>query len=65
MLIEIKKSRKQLEKKQITYGQVDNLILMVAKKYDALEKEDALDDRLPQIDFNIQPEIVLSETFID
>ncbi|MFT3845766.1 MAG: helicase-related protein [Lacibacter sp.] len=62
---EIKKVRQQLEKRQITYGQVDNLILMVAKKYDALDKEDAEDTRQPQIDFNIQPEIVLSETFID
>jgi superfamily II DNA or RNA helicase len=62
---EIKKVRQQLEKKQITYGQVDNLILMVAKKYDALNTEDAEDNRQPQIDFNIQPEIVLSETFID
>lgn len=61
---EIKKVRQQLEKRQITYGQVDNLILMVAKKYDTLDKEDAEDNRQPQIDFNIQPEIVLSETFI-
>jgi hypothetical protein len=38
---------------------------MVAKKYDALNTEDAEDNRQPQIDFNIQPEIVLSETFID
>jgi len=62
---EIKKVRQQLEKKQITYGQVDNLILIVAKKYDALDKDDVEDYRQPQIDFNIQPEIVLSETFID
>jgi superfamily II DNA/RNA helicase len=62
---EIKKIRQQLEKRQITYGQVDNLILMVAKKYDALSTDEGEENRLPQIDFNIQPEIVLSETFID
>lgn len=62
---EIKKIRQQLEKKQITYGQVDNLILMIAKKYDALSTDDTEGSRQPQIDFNIYPEIVLSETFID
>lgn len=62
---EIRKIRQQLEKKQITYGQVDNLILMIAKKYDAITTEDSENERQPQIDFNIQPEIVLSETFID
>jgi len=62
---EIRKIRQQLEKKQITYGQVDNLILMVAKKYDAISTDDAENERQPLIDFNIQPEIVLSETFID
>lgn len=61
---EIKKIRQQLEKRQITYGQVDNLMLMVAKKYDALSTNEGDENRLPQIDFNIQPEIVLSETFI-
>ena len=62
---EIRKVRQQLEKRQITYGQLDNLILMIAKKYDALNKEVYEDGKQPQIDFNIQPEIVLSETFID
>jgi hypothetical protein len=62
---EIRKIRQQLEKKQITYGQVDNLILMVAKKYDAITTDDVENERQLQIDFNIQPEIVLSETFID
>lgn len=61
---EIKKVRQQLEKRLITYGQVDNIILMIAKKYDVLDKEQAGDSRRAQIDFNIQPEIVLSETFI-
>ncbi len=62
---EIRKIRQKLDKRQITYGQIDNLLLMVAKKYDALSVNEDGENRLPQIDFNIQPEIVLSETFID
>ena len=55
-----------LDKKQITYGQVDNLIIMVARKYDAFESEDGeRTDSNTEIDTNISPDIVLSETFID
>jgi superfamily II DNA/RNA helicase len=63
---EIKKLRQKLDKKQITYGQVDNLMIMLAKKYDAFktdEEENA--DLQTEIDMNISPDIVLSETFID
>lgn len=63
---EIRKIRQQLDKKQITYSQVDNLIIMIAKKYDAFENED--EDKAnenTEIDANISPDIVLSETFID
>lgn len=63
---EIRKLRQQLDKKQITYGQVDNLIIMLAKKYDAFDSED--EERTEtdsEIDVNISPDIVLSETFID
>lgn len=62
---EIRKLRQQLDKKQITYSQVDNLIIMIAKKYDAFESDD--DNRSEahiEIDANISPDIVLSETFI-
>jgi hypothetical protein len=63
---EIRKIRQQLDKKQITYGQVDNLIIMIAKKYDAFENEDGeRTDLNTEIDTNISPDIVLSETFID
>jgi len=62
---EIRKIRQQLDKKQITYGQVDNLIIMIAKKYDAFESEDGeRTDLNTEIDTNISPDIVLSETFI-
>jgi len=62
---EVRKIRQQLEKKQITYGQVDNLILLLAKKYDAGEPDEAESNNNSIIDFSIYPEIVLSQTFID
>lgn len=63
---EIRKLRQQLDKKQITYGQVDNLIIMLAKKYDAFDSEDEeKTEANSEIDVNISPDIVLSETFID
>lgn len=62
---ELKKVRQQLEKKQITYGQVDNLILLVAKKYDVLNADEIENTGQRIIDFNLQPEIVLSESFIE
>jgi superfamily II DNA/RNA helicase len=63
---EIRKLRQQLDKKQITYGQLDNLLVVIAKKYDAIESEDSENANTKQaIDTNIAPEIVLSETFID
>lgn len=63
---ELRKIRQQLDKKQITHGQVDNLLIVIAKKYDAIEPEDAEGESTQQsIDTNIAPEIVLSETFIN
>lgn len=62
---EVRKIRQQLEKKQITYGQIDKIILIIARKYDAVDVEEQDGTRQPAIDFNIYPEIVLSETFID
>ncbi len=61
---EIRKLRQKLDKKQITYGQVDNLIILIAKKYDALTTEEESDEIPTEIDVNISPDIVLSETFI-
>jgi len=62
---EIRKLNQQLQKKHITYGQIDNLILLLAKKYDAIEIGDDQTLSTIEIDANIAPEIVLSETFID
>lgn len=62
---EVRKIRQQLEKKQITYGQVDNLIILLAKKYDANEPDESEVSNNTTIDFSIYPEIVLSQTFIE
>ena len=61
---EIRKIRLQLDKKQILYAQADNLLLAIARKYDALEVDDSEDRPSNEMDFNIAPEIVISETFI-
>ena len=41
----------------------DNLLIALAKKYDVFTSEDE-ENRIEEIDTNIAPEIVLSETFI-
>lgn len=59
---EIKKLKNQVQKRQITYGQLDNLILKLAKKYDAFVENE--DEDMEEIDLNVSPEIVITETFI-
>ncbi|NTU73136.1 helicase [Candidatus Roizmanbacteria bacterium] len=61
---EIRKLKRQLDKKQITYGQADNLIIALAQKYDAFSNEDDESFKI-EIDLNVTPEIVITETFID
>jgi len=61
----VRKLRQKLDKKQILYGQVDNLIILLAKKYDAFKTEEEESAEIQtEIDANISPDIVLSETFI-
>ena len=61
---EIKKLGQKLNKKQLTYAQVDNLLVAIAHKFDALDKEDQeTGATFSEIEVNIEPEIVLSETF--
>lgn len=61
---EIRKIRQKLDKKQITYAQAENFLFTLAKKYDALELDDTETQPPADLDFNISPEIVISETFI-
>ena len=60
---EIRKLKKQLDKKTITYGQADNLIIGIAKKFDAVEDEQESTTYRTEIEANITPEIVITETF--
>ena len=59
---EIKKIRQQLEKQKITYGQAQNMILAMTKKYATASFEETKEKKEKMIDF--APEIVISETFI-
>lgn len=62
---ELKKlSQKFFSKREITTSQVDNLLIALAKKYDAFTSDEE-ESKLEEIDTNIAPEIVLSETFIE
>jgi len=60
---EIRKLKRKLDKKEITYGQVDNLIVAIAQKYDAFDNEEEPENNNIEIDVNINPEIVITETF--
>ncbi|MFN8436402.1 MAG: helicase-related protein [Cytophagales bacterium] len=61
---ELKKMKTQLGKKIILGGQLDEKLMTLARKYDALEKEQQGEEPLSMIETNITPDIVLSETFI-
>ncbi len=60
---EIRKLKKQLDKKTVTYGQADNLIVGIAKKFDAIDDEQESTTYRTEIGANITPEIVITETF--
>jgi hypothetical protein len=59
---EIKNLKQKLDKKQITYAQVETLLVEFARKFDAI---DDVSTPLTDTIANVEPEIVLSETFID
>jgi hypothetical protein len=60
---EIRKLKRQIDKKTVSYGQADNLIIGIAEKYDAFDNEKDSGDFKVEIDLNISPEIVITETF--
>ncbi|MCH8486899.1 MAG: phospholipase D-like domain-containing protein [Candidatus Cyclonatronum sp.] len=62
---EIRKLKRQLDKRAITYGQADNLIVALAQKYDAPDPEDTDGSFQLETDLNVTPEIVITETFIE
>jgi len=62
---ELKKiSQSFFSKKEITVSQVENKLFELAKKYDAITDNEDEELTLEEIDANIEPEIVLSETFV-
>ena len=61
---EIRKLKRKIDKKETSYGQADNLIILLASKYDVFHDGDEQQFSVHQIDLNITPEIVISETFI-
>lgn len=63
---EVRQLNRKITKREITLAQGDNLILLLAKKYDVAAKNEEDEfgittDSLPVI---IEPDIVISETFI-
>jgi len=62
---EVRQLNRKINKKEITLAQADNLILFLAKKYDitqTTEEDDfGVNDSFPVI---IEPDIVISETFV-
>lgn len=63
---EVRQLNKKITKKEITFAQADNLILLLAKKYDVpLDVDnDNLEFSYDTIPVIIDPDIVISETFI-
>lgn len=61
---EVRKLKKKQEKKEFTFAQIDNLLLLLAKKYDAYEDEEiSTKDLNLELDMTVAPSIVISETF--
>ncbi|MBT3208366.1 MAG: helicase [Bacteroidetes bacterium] len=62
---EIRKLKRKLDKKTVSYGQADSLIIAIAQKYEAFEDEEQTETFNIEIETNIAPEIVITETFIN
>ncbi len=60
---ELKKLNRNFSKREITISRADNLLISLAKKYDAISNDDV--SELEESDTNLAPEIVLSETFVE
>ena len=62
--IEVKRMRQRQQKKLIQYPQVEALIVTLAKKYRAVEPETDGKTAANELPANVEPEIILSESFI-
>jgi superfamily II DNA/RNA helicase len=59
---EIRNMKRKLDKKEVTHGQTEKLIEILSKKYTSTIPEDA-ENGSKEIEADIQPDIVISETF--
>lgn len=59
---EIKKLRQKVEKKQMTWQQAETVLVEFARKFDALDSDSETKTTI-ELSANVEPEIVLSETF--
>ena len=59
-----RKLKRKLDKKTVSYGQAGDLIIAITQKYDAFGDEKQADTFNIEIETNIAPEIVITETFI-
>jgi hypothetical protein len=62
--LEVKRMRQRLQKKLIHYHHVDTLILSLAKKYRATEPDKNGESPVSELPANVEPEIILSESFV-
>lgn len=60
---EVRKLRQKVEKKQITWQQAESILVELARKFDALDESDG-STTITELSANIEPEIVLSESFV-
>ncbi|MBX3295013.1 MAG: DEAD/DEAH box helicase family protein [Acidobacteria bacterium] len=60
---EVRKMRQKLEKKQLTYPQVESLIVQFGEKFGAIDAE-IVADHTEELSANVEPEIILSESFV-
>jgi len=61
---EVKKLRQKVEKRQMTWQQAENVLVEFARKFDALADEGE-SQAVSELSANVEPEIVLSETFVE
>ncbi|MCC6824530.1 MAG: DEAD/DEAH box helicase family protein [Acidobacteria bacterium] len=61
---EVKKLRQKVDNKQMTWQQAENVLVEFARKFDALADADE-STAISELSANVEPEIVLSETFVE
>lgn len=60
---EVRKLRQKLEKRQVSWRQAEAILVELARRFDALDDNNG-SRAISELSANVEPEIVLSETFI-